>query len=201
MQIYTTQDAKQKGHSYTSGRPQASQRFYSIFLLAILSTSNANPITKHIFDTDSHLSKSPSRISRRGSFGIKQFQHRQFRNSLTVERSLILLRGGSSILHDSDKDKKNLNVTVDLRPTEEAVPRGGFGRGSTDEKEEDLGDEKEEDLGDGIVDTKIVQEKEPHRMNPRLANMIRLLFITYYGSLGALMPFVSTDMKLLKKGL
>ena len=98
-------------------------------------------------------------------------------------------------MHDSDKDKKNLNVTVDLRPTEETVPRGGFGRGSTDEKEEDLGDEKEEDLGDGIVDTKIVQEKEPHRMNPRLANMIRLLFITYYGSLGALMPFVSTDMK------
>lgn len=183
MQIYTTQDGKQKDHSYTSGRPQASQRFYSIFLLAILSTSNANPITKQIFDTDSHLFKSPSRISRRGSFSIKQFQHRQFRNSLTVERSLVLPRGGSSILQDSDKDKKNLNVTVDLRPTEETVPRGRFGRRRST-------DEKEEDLSDGKVNTQMVQEKELHRMNPRLANMIRLLFITYYGSLGALMPFL-----------
>ena len=186
MQIHKTQNTQRKACSLTLGHLLASWRYLSLFFLILIATSHANPIVSTCFDTGSHLPKSSSRrSSRAGSFGTTKSCHLPLRKSLNLERSLILLRGGSSILQDSDKDEKNLNVNADPRPMEESPPRGGFGM--------ERKDGAEEDVGESITITKIAKEKVAHRMNPRLANMIRLLFITYYGSLGALMPFVSAD--------
>ena len=86
--------------------------------------------------------------------------------------------------HRGLKAANQVEHDEDIISTKQTMPRGGF----RDQKDGRNGDEKL----DGISgDTQISKEKETHQMNPRLANMIRLLFITYYGSLGALMPFVS----------
>ena len=183
MQRNTCKESNREGSSSKTSRSpiESHQHIVSFILLCILSTSNANNFTNKLH---------PRILQRRFVRPTVDFHHLQHKNSRALQRSLILSRGGSSNVHYLDRrgqvvtdEREN---DGDIKTTKQNVPRGGFGT----QKD---GNDLNENVNDTSSSTKVSERKNTHQMSPRLANMIRLLFITYYGSLGALMPFVSME--------
>ena len=77
-------------------------------------------------------------------------------------------RGGDVAVKDSDKK------VVPVVEKEDTIPGGGNGVEKDSSNDENL----------------VVEKEEKHHTSPRLLFMIKLLFVTYYGSLGALMPYL-----------